>query len=133
MVFILGSSQWNLLDGPFDLFRRSVGLQRLFSYAHEDFVRCARIWAPVATQPPLVLVDVPRNFVPVKVRKSRFPHILASLVGRNSSSSCALTHLRSPLASGSGIRLSETYGFLPLVAALQECFLRKQRKARAYM
>ena len=39
--------------------------------------------------------------------------------------SCALAPGWSPLASGSGIRLSETYGFLPLVAALRECFLQK--------
>lgn len=62
---------------------------------------------------------------PVKVRDLRsltsettFPRTVAF------QAPCALALWRSP-SLRSGIRLSETYGFLPLVAALRECFLQK--------
>ena len=97
------------------------------------FSRRARFWAPVTTSPPLVLVVWPRQLRCLwLVRKSRFPHILASLVGRLLHSLCSHPQ-RSPLASGSGTPLVGNQGFPPLSRSPAGMALQSQRKACAYM
>lgn len=65
--------------------------------------------------------------------ETTFPHVLASLVGRMTSSSCALALQRSPFALRAQAHFVANLRFAPFTAALQECFLRKQGKACAYM
>ena len=55
----------------------------------------------------------------------KIAHILASLVGRLLHSLCSRPSTVATRTTCSGTHLSETYGFLPLVAALQESFLQK--------
>ena len=133
MEVIWWSSQLVLYSRSIDLFRRSVGSKPRFLTCAPNEVLQARGKAPVATQPPLVLVVVPRPYRPVNVFEIfDLSHRWLRHLGR------MLTHpVLSPTTVATRLRLGHTPGRKPTVSSFksQPCgnaFCRKQRKARIY-